>query len=136
MTRIHHIGYLVKDLDKSIRAFLALGYRQKGGPVLDEGRDVEIVFLEKDGSLVELVEPKSAESVAAGLMKTRKNSPYHMCFETDDMAGELERLRASGFMRIDELAPAPAIGGGAYVTFLVSPSIGIIELLTYEKGGE
>lgn len=128
MTRVHHIGYLVKHLEKSRDSFLSLDFQATGEAVYDEYRDVDILFLEKDGYTVELVSPRSDASVVARLIKTYKNAPYHLCYETEDFSGELARLESSGFTRIDEPMPAPAIGGRR-VCFLMSPRIGMIELL-------
>ena len=124
MTRVHHTGYLVKHLEKSRGSFLSLDFRALGEPVYDEDRDVDILFLEKDGYTVELVCPRSDASVVAGLMKTHRNAPYHLCLE-------LKRLEKSGFMRMEEPSPAPALGGRR-VCYLMSPWMGMVELL--ERG--
>ena len=128
MMRVHHIGYLVKHLEKSRDSFLSLDFHVTGDTVYDGYRDVDILFMEKDGYTVELVSPRSDASVVARLIKTYKNAPYHLCYETDDLTAELARLENSGFTRIDEPAPAPAIGGRR-VCFLMSARIGMIELL-------
>ena len=128
MMRIHHIGYLIKNMGKAQKAFSILGYVEKQSVIYDKIRDVDIAFWEKDGYTVELVSPKSEKSVAAGLMKTYKNTPYHICYETDELLKDMERLEHSGFTRIDELTPAPALGDRK-VVFLINSSAGIIELL-------
>ena len=133
MTRVHHIGYLVKHLEKSRDSFLSLDFQVTGEAVYDEYRDVDILFMEKDGYTVELVSPRSDASVVARLIKTYKNAPYHICYETDDLTAELARLESSGFTRIDDPAPAPALGGRR-VCFLMSARTGMIELL--EESGE
>ena len=131
--RVHHTGYLVKNLPKAAEAFLTLGYRSEGEAVYDGIRDVDIQFLEKDGCRVELVSPCSAASVVAGLLKTCRNAPYHLCYETEDLRSELSRLEAAGFTRIDEPTPAPALQNRR-VCFLMSPRIGMIELLERASG--
>lgn len=126
--KIHHIGYLVKKIDKAKKTFEALGYLTRQDTVYDDIRKINICFLEKDGYLIELVSPVSDDSVAAGLMKKYKNSPYHICYETDDLETAFVDLCESGFTAIDTPTPAPAIGGRK-VVFLTSPSIGMVELL-------
>ena len=127
-TGVHHVGYLVKRLEKAREGFFVLGYESEGEAVYDPYRDVDIQFLKKDGYRVELVSPRSEASVVAKLMKTCKNAPYHICYEAEDFSAELERLEGSGFLRIDEPAPAPALGGRR-VCFLMSAQAGMIELL-------
>lgn len=130
---IHHIGYLVKKLDKAKDSFISIGFSVKQEAVYDKARDVNILFVEKDGCLIELVSPNSKGSVVAHLMKTYRNSPYHICYESEDFDNDIESLAGKGFMSIDRPAPAPAIDGRR-VCFFMSPQIGIIELL--EGGGK
>ncbi|MDO4294176.1 MAG: VOC family protein [Eubacteriales bacterium] len=126
--RVHHIGYLVKKGEKAAAAFEALGYVREGDWTRDEYRKVDILFVQKDGYRVELVCPFAPDSVVSGLIKTYKNAPYHICYESERFAAELAELEAGGYLRIDEPAPAPAIGGRR-VSFLLHPALGMIELL-------
>ncbi len=126
--KIHHIGYLVKKIEKAKQAFESLGYLAKQDIVYDDIRKVHICFLAKDGCLIELVSPASGDSVAAGLMKKYKNSPYHICYEAEDPETAYRELTAGGFTAIDAPTPAPALGGRK-VVFLMSPVIGMMELI-------
>ena len=125
---IHHIGYLVKKMDAAIDSFLRLGYTVSRDTVYDSIRNIHICFMEKDGYTIELISPSASTSVAAGLMKKYKNSPYHICYETQDLDDMLARLTAGGYAAIDAPAPAPALDGRR-VVFLVNPFLGMIELL-------
>lgn len=126
--KVHHIGYLVKKIEKAQKTFEALGYRTEQGIVRDDIRKVDICFLEKDGYRIELVSPVSADSVVAGLLKKYKNSPYHICYETEDYEAAYAELTTNGFIAIDTPTPAIALGGRE-VVFLTSASIGMIELI-------
>lgn len=126
--KIHHIGYLVKKLERALKAFEGLGYTVAGAKVRDERRKIDIVFLEKDGYRVELVSPYDPESVVGELIKRLGNSPYHICYMADDLDAEVERLRDERYVLCGDAAPAPACGGGR-VVFLVHPFMGMIELL-------
>lgn len=125
---VHHIGYLVKKIEKAKQAFLLLGYEIEQDTIYDEIRKVDICFLIKDGYRVELVSPCSEDSVVAGLMKRYKNSPYHICYETKDFPRDFAELTANGFLAVDELTKAPALGGRE-VVFLNNASLGLIELI-------
>ena len=96
--RIHHIGYLVKKMDKAVKAFLDLGYTLVQDVVLDDYRQVIICFMEKDGYMIELVSPASKESVVFDLMKKMGNTPYHICYETEDMDGQIAALLAEHYV--------------------------------------
>lgn len=126
--RIHHIGYLVKNIDKAKETFTSIGFSVKREIVYDQIQDVNALFMEKDGHVIELVSPNSRESVVAHLMKTHKNSPYHICYESENFDIDIESLTEKGFMGMDRPVPAPAFNGRRNC-FFVSPQIGIIELL-------
>lgn len=115
--RIHHIGYLVKSIEKAKDSFLSIGFSVKQEITYDEIRDINILFMEKDGYLIELINPNSKESVVANLIKTYKNSPYHICYETENFDSDAKGLIDRGFMRIDQPTPAPALNG-RHVCFL------------------
>lgn len=126
--KIHHLGYLVKKIEKAKEAFASLGYQVEQDTVRDDIRKVDICFLIKDGYRVELVSPISEDSVVAGLLKKYKNTPYHICYEADDPQAAYRELTENGFIAIDTPTPAPALGG-CEVVFLTSPVIGMIELI-------
>lgn len=126
--KVHHIGYLVKKMDKAIASFTGLGYQITQPALYDDIRKVDICFLEKDGYRIELVSPVSEDSVVAGLMKKYKNSPYHICYETEDYEKAYEELTANGFIAIDTPTPAPALQNRE-VVFLTNASLGMIELI-------
>lgn len=126
--KIHHIGYLVKKIEKAKKTFETLGYLVEQDTVYDDIRKVDICFLVKDGYRVELVSPYSEDSVVSGLLKKYKNTPYHICYETDDPEAAYRELTANGFAAIDTPTPAPALDG-RNVVFLISPVIGMVELI-------
>lgn len=126
--KIHHIGYLVKKIEKAKEVFTSLGYQIEQDIVRDDIRKVDICFLTKDGYRVELVCPFSEDSVVAGLLKKYKNTPYHICYEADEPQAAYRELTENGFTAIDTPTPAPALGG-CEVVFLTSPVIGMIELI-------
>lgn len=125
---VHHIGYLVKKIEKAIQTFLSLGYQIEHDTVYDDIRKVNICFLIKDGYRIELVSPASEDSVVTGLMKKYKNSPYHICYLTDDFDQAYAALTANGFLAIDTPTRAPALDGRE-VVFLTHADIGMIELI-------
>lgn len=126
--RVHHIGYLVKKIEKAQRTFEQLGYRTEQDVVYDDIRKINICFMVMGDCRVELVSPVSEDSVVAGLIHKYKNSPYHICYETDDYEEAYAGLTANGFLAIDTPTPAPALGGRR-VVFLTNAAIGMIELI-------
>ena len=126
--KIHHIGYLVKKIERARQTFERLGYQINQDTIYDDIRKVDICFLEKDGYCIELVSPVSEESVVYGLLKNYKNCPYHICYETTDFDKDFDALRSYGFMPIDTLTPAPALSDRE-VVFMTHAALGMIELI-------
>ncbi len=126
--RVHHIGYIVTDLPKSIAVFESIGYRVESKTVYDAIRDVDIVFMNAEDSRIELVSPKSDNSVVANTLKKVGNSVYHICYYCENLGKAIQEFRKKGFVQIGEAAPAVAIEGKP-VVFFYNRQIGIIELV-------
>lgn len=126
--KIHHIGYLVKKINAAAKEFEQLGFTIVRDITYDDCRKVNICFLEKDGYRIELVSPVDETSVVAGLLKKYKNSPYHICYESEHFEEDFARLQAEGYTAIDTPLPAPAIDFRP-VVFLMNAKLGMIELL-------
>ncbi len=126
--RVHHIGYLVKKIDKAISSFEALGYSLTVPSTWDDGREAYICFLENNGYCVELICP-SKESSLYPLLKKYDNAPYHICYICDNLEQAIDELKAQRFMLFKDPAPAPVIGASARVAFLMSARVGMIELV-------
>lgn len=129
---IHHVGYLVKNIDKATADFIALGYTEETSAVYDPIRDANISFLVNDGYRVELVSPVSEKSVVYDLLKKYKNMPYHICYMCNNLETAVEEMRGRGFLQMGECEAAPAIGGRR-VVFMMSAFGGMIELLEDAK---
>jgi len=126
--KIHHVGYLVKTMDKAISTFEKLGFTILKSTIFDEYRKINICFIQKDGYVLELVSPTSRESIAYGLLKQYRNSPYHICYVSDDLDKDVVELSSNGYVCIDEPRFAPALEHKR-VVFLMNSSIGLIELV-------
>ncbi len=130
---IHHIGYLVKDMDSAIREFIALGFSLdksigNDGVIFDSIRRVNICFLHNGAYCVELVSPFDNQSPIYGLLKKHKNTPYHICYNSKNIDFDIARLSANGWLQFQEPQAAPALQNRR-VVFLINADIGIIELV-------
>lgn len=126
--RIHHVGYLVKNMEKSRRLFEAMGYTVENQPVYDAWRAVSICFLKKDGYRIELVSPEGKDSAVGELRRKTGNSPYHICYEVNDLEKTAALLGKEHFVTWQEAHEATALGGRK-VMFLINGQMGLIELL-------
>lgn len=130
---IHHIGYLVKELDRAIAEFTALGFDLNecignDGIVLDPIRKAKICLLYNGAYCVELISPVDARSPIYGLMKKYRNTPYHICYYSRNMEEDIVRLSANGWLQFQPPQVAPALDNRK-VVFLMNADIGMIELV-------
>ncbi len=126
--KIHHVGYLVKNLEKAQSQFESMGYRSEGIPVYDGYRGIDVIFLKKEGYRIELVCPRNGDSIVSSLCKKLGNTPYHICYEVDDIEQSVQELAKLRFVVWEQPHEAPAIDGRRIV-FLISSQIGLIELV-------
>lgn len=126
--KIHHIGYAVKNIDEAFKLFKMLGFKKVNKKVVDEERKVKILFVKNNEYLVELIEPYGNNSPVDNILKNSGNTPYHICYESNNILDDIEMLKSNGFVLISELSEAPAINNKK-VCFLYNRKVGIIEIL-------
>ena len=125
--RVHHIGYLVKDISRSAAAFEGIGYVREEG-CYDPVQQSDILFLRLGGLRVELVAPEKGSDIYPLLGRYRE-APYHICYEVEDLEASAGQLAGEGFVLFRPPAPAVAIGEGARVAFLMKRGMGMVELV-------
>jgi len=120
--RIDHIGVAVEDLDAAIalygeRLSLELVHRETV-----ESQGVEAVLLDVGENHVELLRPLSPDTPVGKFLAKRGPGLHHVAYQTTDIEGTLEALRAAGMRLIDE-QPRTGIRGSR-VAFLHPGSSG------------
>ena len=131
---INHIAVIVPDLAGALNFWEgALGLKlARTESVPEEG--VDVAFLPIGDSNVELLRPTVADSGVARFLEKRGPGSHHMCFEVDDIAATLERLRAHNIQLINE---QPVVGhGGRQYAFVHPKSTGGVLVELYELSGE
>lgn len=119
---IHHVGYVVADLDAEIPAYRdVLGMPQVVREVMpDQG--VEAVLLGAGPSYVELIAPVADDTGVARFLAKRGPGMHHVAFAVLELERTLGELEAKGVELIDS---APRRGlGGHMVAFLHPRSTG------------
>lgn len=124
----HHIGIACRDIEKSRAFYLAMGYEPS--PVVDDPlQHVRVCFLEKQGApRLELLEPLDSDSPVSRTLNTSGVTPYHLCYEVQDIAAAIASLRKQRFLLVNGPVPACAMDGKA-VAFLFQKDTGLIELV-------
>jgi methylmalonyl-CoA/ethylmalonyl-CoA epimerase len=99
--RLHHVGYVVADLDAAAANYQRLGFTAGERHEIPEQHIVAMTFRSGDGWL-ELIQPTDLEGPIARYMAKRGEGSHHVAFEVDDIVAELARLKAEGVRLIDE----------------------------------
>ncbi len=127
--RIEHIGYLTKDIVDTSKAFELLGY-VAGEIVNDNTQQTKICFLRKEGETnIELVEPYEDNVTMQKMLSKRGSSPYHVCYEVDDIDVCYEEMLDNGFMPLFMPVEAPAFNNRK-ICYFSKRVIGLIELVS------
>ena len=128
LTRLDHIAIAVPDLEEAIRRFASdLGLTLAGREDVEAAKTTT-AFLPVPGTKIELVHPLRGEGPIAKYLEQKGGGLHHLCFETDDIEGDVARLKALGYRFLTD-APTPG-AHGKRVIFIHPKSAGgvLIEL--------
>ena len=115
LKRIHHVGVVVANLESGLqfwRDTLGLNFT-KSATIEEQG--VRAALLKVGDSEIELLEPLKPDNGVGRFLARRGGGLHHLCFETDDVARELEGARGKGIQLLDQ---KPRHGLAGMICFL------------------
>ena len=103
MNKIEHIGIAVKNLETSNELFeKLLGVSHyKIEEVPSEG--VRTSFFKSGPNKIELLESASEDGPIARFLEKKGEGVHHIAFAVDDILAEIKRLKAEGFVILNEV---------------------------------
>jgi methylmalonyl-CoA/ethylmalonyl-CoA epimerase len=103
MKKIEHIGIAVKNLEESNLLFSALfnAFPYKQEEVASE--HVKTSFFMNGPNKIELLEATNPESPIAKFIDKKGEGIHHIAFDVDDIVFEINRLKAAGFVILNEI---------------------------------
>ena len=102
MHKIEHIGIAVKDLSVSIPLFEKLLNAQCYKTETVESENVKTAFFKQAGTKIELLESTSPDAVISNYISRKGEGMHHIAFEVTDIYAEMKRLKAEGFILLNE----------------------------------
>jgi methylmalonyl-CoA/ethylmalonyl-CoA epimerase len=103
MRKIEHLGIAVKDLETATKTYEAL----LGKPAYQleevESEGVKTVFFKTGENKIELLGATREDSPIAKYIEKRGEGIHHVAFDVEDIDAEIERLKAEGFVLINDL---------------------------------
>lgn len=113
--KIHHIGVAVSSLEEALKFYRdVLGLPVHASATVED-QGVKAALLTIGESEIELLEPLSLESPVGRFLQRKGEGLHHICFQTPDVAAELEGLKAKGVELVDQ---QPRRGLAGMICFL------------------
>ena len=128
--KLHHIGYVVDNIENVLPHFEMLGYKKLTNPVKDDIQRCMICFIARDNEpLIELVEPYGNNKSLQKMLTQRGNAPYHMCYQVDDVEALFDELsQKDGWIPL--FRPVEAIAfSNRLITYFYNANIGYVEFV-------
>ena len=129
--RFHHLGIATRSIEKYVEIYIKFGY-SASKTIIEPSQNVKISFLSKSGSpSIELVQPLVDDSPISRILQQLGTTPYHICYEVDDIQQASDALEDLNFRPLFEPMESEAMDKGFFCYFF-SVDIGLIEL--YQRG--
>ena len=102
MKKVEHIGIAVKDLAVSIPLFEQLLNTICYKTELVASENVQTAFFQTGETKIELLQSTTEDGVIAKYIEKKGEGMHHIAFDVKDIYSEMERLKAAGFMLLNE----------------------------------
>jgi methylmalonyl-CoA/ethylmalonyl-CoA epimerase len=107
ITGLDHIAIAVPDLEKAIQRFAEdFGLTFKGKEDVEDAK-TSTAFFPVDKPSIELIHPLRGEGPVQKYLEKKGGGMHHLCFRSDDIEADVERLKAKGYQFLTE---EPTIG--------------------------
>ncbi len=114
---IDHLGIAVRDLEEALAFYQSLGLEATHRETVEQEK-THVALLPAGDSRIELLEPSAPDSPIAKFIEKRGPGLHHVALKVPDLAGAVERLRASGARLLNE----PRAGAGGHIYVFVHPA--------------
>lgn len=132
--KLDHIAIAVPNLEEAIKRFAEdLGLELAGREDVESAL-TSTAFFPIDGTQIELVHPLNDQGPIKGFLEKKGGGLHHICFETDNIAEDVEKLKVLGYRFLSD---EPKLGAhGKKVIFIHPKSAGgvLIELAQPDHG--
>lgn len=123
--RIHHIGYVVDDIDSYASGFPGAVHENT---VFDPLQDAKLsVFTVGEGARLEFIQPSGPNSLTWGFLQRSGPGLHHICYEGFRLSEVDLVIRNHRMLKLR--GPMPAILFGRDVVFAVTRQKAIVEFL-------
>ena len=108
--RLHHVAYVVADLDAALPMFVARYGLVEDIRELMPDQGVEAIMLRAGSAGIELISPLDPDGAIGRFLDKRGEGLHHVAFAVDDIDAALTELAHAGVELIDA-TPRRGLGG-------------------------
>ena len=129
--RLHHIGFVVASIEKSMPGFVRSMAAEWDGRSFDDPlQKARVAFLttRAGDAQIELVEPLGEDSPVQRFLQETGGGLHHVCYEVPDLEQELAAFRSRGAVIAKRPKPAVAFGG-RHIAWVITAEKLLVELL-------
>jgi methylmalonyl-CoA/ethylmalonyl-CoA epimerase len=128
LLNVHHIDYVVRDLDRAIAQYERLFSIKFGPREMLESRGVALARVLLGNIWLVLVQPTSAESPVQRFLDQHGEGFFHIAYRVRDAASCASRLKAKSVRLINE-EPRRGVEGWKLVDLDLSETFGVMTQL-------
>lgn len=134
ITALDHIAIAVPDLERAIRRLAEDFGLPCAGTEDVASAQTTTAFFPLPPTQIELVHPLDGQGPVAKYLEKRGGGIHHLCFRSDDIDADVERLRAKGYRFIGE-SPTPGAHGCRVIFIHPSSCDGVLVELSQPPDG-
>ena len=130
--KLDHIAIAVNNLDDAVKEYqTALGVKEVEFETV-ETEGVRVAILHLNNSRIELMEATKETSPIKKFLETRGEGLHHIALETEEIEGQVDRMKATGVRFLGEVRPGSR---GTKITFIHPKSLHgfLTELCSHPK---
>lgn len=109
MTRLAHLGVIVRRIDEAASLYRRLGLQESGRETFAQ-ENIQMAFFRIGDARVELMEPTAPTGPLHRFLATRGEGIHHLALEVPDIARAIADAKGAGLRLIDE-SPRPGAHG-------------------------
>jgi methylmalonyl-CoA/ethylmalonyl-CoA epimerase len=102
MKHIEHIGIAVKNLENSVQLFESLLNTNCYKKEVVNSENVITAFFKTGETKIELLQDEAEDGTINKFIKSKGEGVHHIAFEVENIRNEMERLKAAGFIILNE----------------------------------
>jgi methylmalonyl-CoA/ethylmalonyl-CoA epimerase len=129
--RLHHIDFVVRDLDRAANRFAAIFGVEPLERERLEDRGVELVRFDIGGLWIALVQPTRDDSPVRAFLDHHGEGFFHIAFKVEDVEREAARIEGDG-IRLVNRAPRLGVEGWKLVDLEMGDTFGVSTQLIQE----